>query len=199
MAAITPSSPLEILRWACESTQVIVGRVPRDQLTEPTPCSKWRVADLINHIIGATEFFGDLAEHGASPDGAAPTYTDGDYLQLFVGQTHRLLEGFSTPGAMDRIMELPTGPSPGSLVIQVATGEIFVHGWDLARATGQEMPPDRGVAEALWASAWPALSAQVRDEHPSVFAPEVPVTGDRSDIDRLVGFLGRDPDWVSPS
>jgi uncharacterized protein (TIGR03086 family) len=177
----------------------MVGNVHRDQLEQPTPCSKWNVADLINHIVGATDFFGDLAEQGVSPDDREwPTYTDGDYVTLFAGKTRRLLEAFSTPGAMDRIMQLPTGPSPGSLVIQVATGEIFVHGWDLARATGQHMPADRGVAEALWASAWPALSAQVRDEHPSVFAPEVPVAGDRSDIDRLVGFLGRDPDWVSP-
>jgi uncharacterized protein (TIGR03086 family) len=199
MQAMAPSSPLETLRWACESTEAIVGNVPRDQLAQPTPCSKWNVADLINHIVGATEYFGDLAERGASPDGEAPRYTDGDYAQLFAEQSHRLLEAFSTPGAMDRTMELPTGPSPGSLVIQVATGEIFVHGWDLARATGQELPADRGVAVALWGSAWPALSVQVRDEHPSVFAPEVPVAADRSDIDRLVGFLGRDPDWVIPS
>jgi uncharacterized protein (TIGR03086 family) len=199
LASIAPSSPLEILRWACESTAAIVGNVPRDQLTEPTPCRKWDVGDLINHIIGATEFFGDLAERGASPDGDVPTYTDGDYVTLFAGQTRRLLEAFSTPGAMDRTMELPTGPSPGSLVIQVATGEIFVHGWDLARATGQDLPADHGVAEALWASTWPALSARVRDEHPSVFAPEVRVATGRSDIDRLVAFLGRDPDWVRPS
>jgi uncharacterized protein (TIGR03086 family) len=199
MPAIAPSSPLEILRWACASTEAIVGNVPRDELTLPTPCRKWNVADLINHIIGATEFFGDLAERGSSPDGEAPTYTDGDYGQVFTGQTHRLLQAFFTPGAMDRTMQLPTGPSPGSLVIQVATGEMFVHGWDLARATGQEMPLDRGVAVALWASAWPALSARVRDEHPSVFAPEVPVAADRSAVDRLVGFLGRDPDWASPS
>jgi uncharacterized protein (TIGR03086 family) len=181
------------------STETVVRNVHRDELAKPTPCRDWTVADLINHIVGATQFFADLAEAGSSPDDEEwPTYTDGDYATLFTDQIRRLLDGFSTPTAMERVMELPTGPSPGSLVIQVATGEIFVHGWDLAHATGQQLPADRGVADWLWASSWPALSAAVRDEHPSIFAPEIPVAEDRPTVDRLVGFLGRDPGWVSP-
>jgi uncharacterized protein (TIGR03086 family) len=198
MSAVVPTPWAEILRRACESTGTIVDNVHRDQLDEATPCGKWNVADLINHIIGATEFFADLGEHGSSPEDAEwPTYTDGDYVTLFASQTRRLLDAFAAPGVMDRIMELPTGPSPGSLVIQVATGEIFVHGWDLGKAAGQPLPSDRRVAQALWASDWPGLSAAVRNEHPSVFAPEVPVAAERPVIDRLVAFLGRNPDWVS--
>jgi uncharacterized protein (TIGR03086 family) len=197
MPAITPSSPLEILRDACRSTASIVDNVRRDQLSIATPCSDWTAADVINHIVGATQFFGDLAERGSSPeDEEWPTYTDGDYAKLFAEQANRLIDAFAAPGVMDRVMELPTGPSSGSLVIQVATGEIFVHGWDLARATGQLLPPDPGVAEALLASAWPALSDQVRTAHPSVFKPEIAVAADRPAVDRLVGFLGRDPDWA---
>jgi uncharacterized protein (TIGR03086 family) len=197
MSAVVPTPWPEVLRRACESTGTIVDTVHRDQLGDATPCTKWNIADLINHIIGAAEFFGDLGEQGSSPEDAEwPTYTDGDYATFFANQSRRLLAAFSEPGVMDRLMELPTGPSPGSLVIQVATGEIFVHGWDLAKAAGQELPSDRGVAEALWASEWPALSAAVRNEHPSVFAPEVPVADERPVIDRLVAFLGRNPDWV---
>src|SRR5580704_8880842 len=192
MTAIAPAPPLEVLRWACTSTQRIVDNVPRDELDAPTPCRDWKVSNLIDHIVEAADFFGDLAERGASPeDRAWPTPTDGDYAKAFAEQANRLLQAFAAPEAMERVMELPTGPSPGSLVIQVATGEIFVHGWDLARATGQAMPHDPGVADALWVSAWPALSAAVRAEHPSVFAPEVEVAGGRPAIDRLVGFLGR--------
>ncbi|HEY6470697.1 MAG TPA: TIGR03086 family metal-binding protein [Candidatus Dormibacteraeota bacterium] len=197
MTAIAPASPLEVLRWACTSTRSIVDNVPRDELDATTPCGDWKVSDLIDHIVGAADFFGDLAERGESPeDREWPTPTDGDYAKVFAEQASRLLRAFATPEAMERVMELPTGPSPGSLVIQVATGEIFVHGWDLARATGQAMPHDPGVAEALWVSPWPALSAAVRAEHPSVFAPEVEVAAVRPAIDRLVAFLGRDPDWT---
>jgi uncharacterized protein (TIGR03086 family) len=199
MPAVDPTSPLENLRWACESTRTIVGNVGRDELAKPTPCRDWTVADLINHIVGATQFFADLAASGASPDDEEwPTYTDGEYAAMFIEQTRRLLDGFSTPTAMERVMQLPTSPSPGSLVIQVATGEIFVHGWDLVRATNQQLPADPGVAEWLWASSWPALSDQVRNEHPSIFAPAIPIAAGRPTLDRLLGFLGRDPDWASP-
>lgn len=199
MPVVDPTSPLETLRWACESTGIIMGSVHREELDMRTPCRDWTVADLLNHIVGATQFFADLAEQGSSPEGEEwPTYTDGDFVALFAGQTRRLLNAFSRPTAMERTMELPTGPSPGSLVIQVATGEIFVHGWDLAQATAQQLAADRGVAGALLASSWPALSAAVRKEHPSVFAPEVRVDSERPAIDRLVAFLGRDPDWVTP-
>jgi uncharacterized protein (TIGR03086 family) len=199
MPAVDPTSPLETLRWACESTETIVRNVGRDELAKPTPCSEWTVADLINHIVGATQYFGDLAESGDSPDDEEwPVYTDGDYATLFTEQARRLLDGFSTPTAMERVMQLPTAPSPGSLVIQVATGEIFVHGWDLARATGQQLPADPGVAECLWASSWPALSDQVRNEHPSIFAPALPIAAGRPTLDQLLGFLGRDPEWTGP-
>jgi uncharacterized protein (TIGR03086 family) len=132
MPAVPPASPVEVLRCACESTGTLIGNVRRDALHAATPCREWTVADLINHIVGATQFFGDLAEQGRSPeDEEWPAYTDGDYVTSFSDQARRLLDAFATPGAMDRIMDLPTGPSPGSLVIHVATGETFVHGWDL--------------------------------------------------------------------
>ena len=93
-------------------------------------------------------------------------------------------------------MQLPTGPAPGSQCIQVAVGEIFVHGWDLATATGQQMAPDQGVAEAVLGTEWPSMCADVRNAHPSIFAPEIPVPNDAPAMDRLVGFLGRDPSWT---
>jgi uncharacterized protein (TIGR03086 family) len=96
---------------------------------------------------------------------------------------------------MEQIMVLPTGPAPGSRCIEVATGEIFVHGWDLARSTGRDLPPDRGVADALLSSQWPALCVEVRNADPSLFAAEIDVSRQGPAIDRLVGFLGRDPNW----
>jgi hypothetical protein len=77
----------------------------------------------------------------------------------------------------------------------VATGEIYVHGWDLAKATSQAMPADKGVADALLFSDWPSMCAEVRGADPSVFAPEVHVAGGAPAIDRLAGLLGRDPGW----
>jgi len=91
-------------------------------------------------------------------------------------------------------MGLPTGPTPGSLTVQVATGETFVHGWDLATAVGGTAMDD-GVAAALLLSDWLVLCVQVRGADPAVFAPEIEPPDGASAADRLAAFLGRDPAW----
>jgi uncharacterized protein (TIGR03086 family) len=96
---------------------------------------------------------------------------------------------------MERIMALPTGPAPGSRCIQVATGEIFIHGWDLARATGQPMPPGTDIADALLSSDWMQLCDEVRTGDPPVIAAKIDVRHDSPAIDRLAAFLGREPSW----
>ncbi len=196
MVSIGQISQIELLTRACASTRSIVENVPREQLALSTPCHDWHVHDLIDHIVGATDFFADIAELGSSPeDREWPSYADGDFIRSFGEQARRVVTAFSAPGAMEQTMVLPTGPAPGSRCIQVATGEIFVHGWDLAKSTGQDMPPDRGVADALLSSEWSSMCADVRNADPSVFAPEIPAPREGPAIDRLVGFLGRDPSW----
>jgi uncharacterized protein (TIGR03086 family) len=192
-----PGLPVTALERACTSTGLVLAGVRREQLDEATPCGEWRVGDLIDHIVGAARFFGDLAEWGASPeDQDGPVYSGGDFSAYFREQADRLVTGLSAPGAMGRIMALPTGPAPGAQVLEVATGEIFVHGWDLARAIGQTGSVDQTVAEALLASPWPALCEQVRREVPAVFAPATAVSVSATPVDRLVAYLGRDPGWA---
>jgi uncharacterized protein (TIGR03086 family) len=186
---------VKVLAQAFASADQVLADVSPAQLDEPTPCAAWRVRDLIDHLIGAAGFFADLAEYGSSPAGREwPSGGDGDFTASFGQQASRTVQAFSAPGAMERIMALPTGPTPGSGVIEVATGEMFVHGWDLARATGQQLA-DHGVAEALLASGWPARCAQVRAGEAPPFEPEITAVATVSPLDRLLAFLGRDPHW----
>ena len=147
---VDQTSQVQLLAGACRSTRSILENVTWAQLTFPTPCDDWQVQDLIDHIVGATHFFADAAEQGSSPEGQEwPGYAEGDFVRSFAEWADRAVAAFSAAGAMEQPMLLPTGPTVGSRCIQVATAEIFVHGWDLAKATGQSMPPDAGVAEAL--------------------------------------------------
>jgi len=68
--------------------------------------------------------------------------------------------------------------------------ENLVHGWDLARATGQPgWIPDDVAGRAL---AWSREQLTSRPEGPGApFAAEVPVPPDAPAVDRLAGFLGR--------
>jgi uncharacterized protein (TIGR03086 family) len=188
---------VEVLTRACASTGAILENVTREQLALPTPCSNWPVHELVNHIVGATRFFADVAEWGSSPEGQEwPSFADGDFASSFGEQARRAIAAFSAPGAMERIMVLPTEPTPGAQCIQVATEEIFVHGWDLARATGQAMPADGGVADALLSSQWlMSLCAEVRNDDTTPYAAEFAVPAGAPAADQLAGFLGRDPSW----
>ena len=189
---------VEVLTRACTSTGSILDNMTSEQLALPTPCSNWPVHELINHIVGATRFFGDLAEWGSSPAGQDwPSYADGDFATSFGEQARRTIAAFSAPGAMERIMVTPAGSMPGWQCIQVAMEEIFVHGWDLAKASGQAMP-DGGVADALLASEWMmSLCDEVRNDGTAPYATVIDVAAEASATDRLAGFLGRDPSWSS--
>jgi uncharacterized protein (TIGR03086 family) len=184
-----------VLTRACAATGSILDTVTPGQLALPTPCVNWPVRELINHIVGATRYFADLAEWGSSPQGQEwPVYAEGDFATSFGEQARRAIAAFSAPGAMERIMVTPAGPTSGSQCIQIVAGEIFVHGWDLARATGQARPDD-GVAEALLSSEWISLCDEVRKDGTAPFAAVIDVPVEASAADRLAGFLGRDPGW----
>jgi uncharacterized protein (TIGR03086 family) len=189
---------VEVLTRACASTGSILDTVTPAQLALPTPCGNWPIRELINHLVGATRFFGDLAEWGSSPEGQDwPVYADGDFATSFGEQAHRATAAFSVPGAMEQVMVTPAGPMPGWQCIQVATEEVFVHGWNLAQATAQATPAG-GVAGALLSSQWlMSLCDQVRNDGTAPYAAVVDVSGEAPAADRLVGFLGRDPGWSS--
>jgi uncharacterized protein (TIGR03086 family) len=198
MSSFDRSSHVEMLKQACAATSSILANVTGDHLTLPTPCADWQVRDVINHIVAATRFFGDVAEWGFSPEGQEwPVYAAGDFAASFGEQSGRTIAAFSAPGAMDKVMSLPTGPTPGWRCVEVASGEIIVHGWDLARATGQAAPVDNGVADALLSSEWTSLCAEVRGNDPPPFASEIGVAPGTAPIERLAAFLGRDPEWCA--
>jgi uncharacterized protein (TIGR03086 family) len=66
--------------------------------------------------------------------------------------------------------------------------DLLAHGWDIARATGQdpELPVDAAEAALRF-----ARDQVVDDARPGRFEPPQPVAEDAPAIERLVGFLGR--------
>ena len=80
---------------------------------------------------------------------------------------------------------------PGRETARVALNEVTVHGWDLARATGQDYAADPGaVAECAGFVA--EFDAPANDDG-GLFGPPVTTPADATAIDRLVGLVGRDP------
>jgi uncharacterized protein (TIGR03086 family) len=84
----------------------------------------------------------------------------------------------------------PLGEMPGPALAGFTTLDILVHGWDLARATGQPSDLDGRLAAHVLGFAEQAITTDTRAPRigPAVtVAPDAPVTH------RLVAFLGRNP------
>ena len=77
------------------------------------------------------------------------------------------------------------GPTLG-----IAFADQLLHGWDLAKATGQDatMPP--GLAEAAYETIHGRFTEKQRQ---GVFKPEVQVGADASPQEKLLAYTGRDP------
>ena len=65
-----------------------------------------------------------------------------------------------------------------------------MHGWDLAKATGQDTTIDPDEVDRTWAMV-EQLSDSMREY--GVTGPEVAVAPGASRQDRLLGMLGREP------
>ena len=86
-------------------------------------------------------------------------------------------------------------------VDQVVSEDLVLHGWDLARATGQDDTIDPDDVERMWPSAH-TIGEEMRTPNffgPGivVYGPEVEVAADAPLQDRLLGAIGRDPGWAS--
>lgn len=189
-----PGSP-EIIERACATTAAILGAVHAADLDRPTPCASWAVRDVINHVIGSALWYAHLAETGeVATGGDAPDYAAGDFQAEFGTAAARVIAAFSAPGAMDRIVRTPFGEMPGSVCVWIASGDIFVHGWDLAKATGQPSGLEPEYAARLLARIEQLLPGSLRGpDGKAPFAPVVGVDASAPAADRLAAFTGRQP------
>ena len=92
---------------------------------------------------------------------------------------------------MEKMLTLPFGQMPGSAFIGLAATDTFVHGWDLAKATGQSTDLDPALATQLLAGSRQAIQPAFRSETGNPFGPEQTAPAGASNADQLAAFLGR--------
>jgi uncharacterized protein (TIGR03086 family) len=185
----------DVLERACRSTASVLELVRSADLDRPTPCASWNVRDVVNHIVGGTGFFAELAEKGAVTDrGDDADCTATDFSATFRREAERLVAAFRAEGAMTKPMKLPFGELPGSVCVWIAAGDIFTHGWDLAKATGQPTDLDSEIAARLLAQIEPILPDAMRGpDGAAAFGPRVEIGSSAPAADRLAAFEGRHP------
>ena len=187
----------EVLERATASTEKILANVRSDQLGLATPCASWKVRDLINHIAGNGYWFEGIARDGVAPDrpdNAAPDVASGDFLTAYTEGSRRAVAAFSADGVMDKTLQLPWGEMPAAAFIVMASTDQFVHGWDVAKATGQSTELDPELAAQFLDFYRPALPDVFRGPDPvAPFGPAVTVPASAGSLAQLLAFLGRQP------
>jgi uncharacterized protein (TIGR03086 family) len=164
---------------------VVVGGIRADQLDKPTPCTKFTVRGVLEHMISGGAIFA-AAFRGVEP--SQPDTTD--VLACFGPTLTGLAAAMHSPGALDRAICAPIGEVPGATFARFVVLDGLIHGWDLATATGQPYePPDALVAE-LEAFAHEFVDP-LRDG--DTFAAAVEPPSSATPIQRLAAFTGRQP------
>src|ERR1019366_6770030 len=101
------------------------------------------------------------------------------------------LQAFASDGVMDKVISLPFGEMPGSAFMGLATTDTFTHGWDLAKATGQNTDLSPELAAQLLAGSKKNISPSFRNDSGNPFGPEMAAPAGASQADPIAPFLGR--------
>ncbi|GLV91218.1 MULTISPECIES: TIGR03086 family metal-binding protein [Streptomyces] len=184
----------ELLGDAHDYLLTAVRGVPDGAWGDPTPCSEWTVRQVLNHarldqqalVMGIT---------GVEPasDPFEPVDATGEKP---VAELTAVLEAAAAAWESrrdDESVPTPMGPMPAGVGAAAAALDAGIHAWDIARATGQDLPLTEEMAEALEDIASRIVDF-VRDSF-GKYAPARAVPEGASRAERLLAFTGRDPHW----
>jgi uncharacterized protein (TIGR03086 family) len=198
-------------RIAVLTSVELVNTVQPADLTRPTPCEGWVLADLLSHMTVQHRGFAAAARgHGADPanwqvESVADTVRS-DPARAYADAARDVLAAFSADGADDATFALPefgdNAAFPGSIAMGFHFVDYVVHGWDVAASLGvrYELPADVLAAALPLALAVPDGEVRLLETIP--FDPAVEPVDGAGEFDRILRHLGRRPDWAqlrSPS
>ncbi|MFC4608681.1 TIGR03086 family metal-binding protein [Streptomyces maoxianensis] len=185
------------LHPAARAVAQLLAAIGDEQLAYPTPCPKYSVRELLGHLVGLSTAFRDAARKDLGPStstdpGSVLPVLDDDWRAVLPRRLNELAEAWQKPGAWDGDTQAGGVTFPAAIAGRVALNELVIHGWDLARATGQEYTPGEASLRVSYELLKPAGDDSSRD---GMFGPVVEVPEDAPLMDRVVGFSGRRPDW----
>jgi len=180
-----------------ENAAVIVSATDPGQLACPTPCPKYDVAALIDHLVEAGHRAAALGRGQIPPPGDEPPHvelSDGP-SQLRRAATEAAAT-WNGDDALSSRFTMPWGEEyTGSTLVDMYAAELATHAWDLAKATGLLDSLDPSLALPALDGARAMIKPLYRDmvERGVPFGAEVPPPPGADSWERLAAFMGRDP------
>lgn len=178
----------------------LVANVGDDALGQPTPCPAYSLGDLVEHVGGLALAFTAAGRKERSAytemNGAGDASRLGaDWRERIPRDLAALAQTWADPAAWTGMTRIAGDDSPAGVVGLVLADELAVHGWDVARASGQVYSCETDILEAalrflqMFASPDAPAGPEVAFGPARILLDEAPL------LDRVVAMAGRDPGW----
>ena len=165
-----------------------VVAVPDDAWDNPAPCVGWKARDVVGHLVDwVPSLIGKAGiDFPAGPSVAVDPH--GAWMNL----ADTLQAALDDPDVADR--KFDAGP-PGQMTVEqaigmIVLGDVLIHTWDLATATGLDDRLDPTIVTEMLIGMQPMDDMLRQSGH---YGPKVDVPDDADDQTRLIAFTGRHP------
>ncbi|MBV9413325.1 MAG: TIGR03086 family protein [Acidimicrobiia bacterium] len=175
-------------RVAGAFTATVEGVAP-DAWDRPAPVEGWVARDVVRHLV---EWFPAFLNSAAGITLPAGPSVDDDPASAWRTQTEAVQALLDDAETADRVHDLPHigRMTLGHATDMIYTSDVFLHRWDLARATGQDEKLDPNKCAAMLEGMLP-MDEILRQS--GQYGPRVDVP-DNADIQtKLLAFIGRTP------
>ncbi len=165
-----------------------VDNVTDGRWTDPAPCEGWLARDVVGHLA---EWVPGMFLAKAGVEVALPDVTEDP-----AGTWHALDDALQSllddDEQIGKEVEFGMGPMTlGQAFAMFGLGDVLVHTWDLARATGQDDTLDPAEVDVLYAQMASFPEEQMRSG--GMFGPRVEVPDDADAQTKLIAYSGRRP------
>ncbi len=173
-----------------ETMKSVIAQLTSDHRYMSTPCTEWNVHEVIEHACQGSHMIAGALQGQAPPENADEIDLLADGPASGWANAHAALSAAATPEILSATHQLPFGEMPGEAAMSVIVADVLVHAWDVAAGAGVEFDVSDEMAEwalATWKQVVPPEGRQ------GGFADVIPVTDDAPALDRLLGYVGRQP------
>jgi uncharacterized protein (TIGR03086 family) len=175
-------------RVAGEFSKTVEG-VGAGEWDLPAPVPGWVARDVVRHLVVWLPTFLQGGAGISMPSGPS---VDADPVGAWRNQTDAVQALLDDEEAATREHDLPHigRMSLGGAIDMIYTNDVFLHRWDLARATGQDEAMDPVKCAAMLEGMLP-MDDMLRQS--GQYGPRVHVPEDADVQIKLLAFIGRTP------
>lgn len=172
----------------------VITRLGPDDWALASPCEGWSTLDVLGHL-GSSIDFGISILQGQQPtwpDASKPgELVEGEpaaYWSRIAERARAALVGAD----LDMVMDTPMGPRSVADRLAFPAIDLYVHGWDIARAVGLDVVIPDDIIEFAHGYIDPLPQDKVRGGE-GAFGPAAELPSDATPTEAFIAWTGRPP------